>query len=386
MADSKIKAKGEPFPVGKTVGAQERNAALLDGYDYSKYPTALTGYTGQNLQRVAMVHYEDAVRTRVGTRGNYKPGIARMHDGTLVIAVCRSNFDEDAAKRRFGIRVYRSTDEGLTWEEIGKTALEGKEPSLAALPDGSLVMTAQGGFFGPGADLLRQPVSRSEDGGVTWETSFIEGQDYVRNLIVEADGTLTMVRALKPDWGGKGAGSPNLLVERSGDGGRSWEGTEGIVDWDWSGFGEVSCIRLSNGELLAALRRQIPGTVGEGFEDTVVTRSKDDGKTWSKPWQLLPCAQVHAYLTPLADGRILTSYSNYHLPWGASAVVSDDDGKTWDLDRPVQLSLSADLYVGWAATLQMPDGSLITTYASTSYLKQPPETTTCEVVRWRLPG
>lgn len=375
----------DPPPPGRTPEDRQRNAALLAGYDYPKYPTALTGYTGQDLQRVGLVQWQRAVRTRVGPRGNYKAGLARMDDGTLVIALCRSNFDEDAAKRRFGIHVYRSADEGLTWEEIGKTPLEGKEPSLAALPDGSLVMTAQGGYFGPGADLYHQPVSRSEDGGVTWETFSVEGRDYVRNLIVETDGTLTMVRALKPDWECTGGGSPNLEVARSSDGARTWTAHKGVVDWDWPGFGEVSCIRLRSGKLLAALRRQIPGTRGEGFEDTVITESEDDGKTWSKPWQLLPCAEVHAYLTLLADGRILTSYSSYHLPWGAFAVASDDDGRTWDLDRPIQLSLSADIYVGWAATLQLPDGSLITSYASTSYLKEPPETTTCEVVRWRLP-
>jgi len=375
----------DPPPPGKTPEDCRRNAALLSGYDYPKYPTALTGYSGQDRQRVGVLHWQPAVRTRVGPRGNYKAGLARMGDGTLVIAVCRDNNDEDPAKRRFSIQVYRSTDEGQTWEEIGKTPLFGKEPSLTALPDGALVLTAQAGYFGPGADLYHQPVSRSEDGGVTWETFSVEGKDYVRNLIVETDGTLTMIRALKSDWENKGDGSPNLEVARSSDGGKSWTAREGVIDWDYPGFGEVSSIRLRSGKLLAALRRQIPGTVGEGFEDTVITASEDDGKTWSKPWQLLPCAEVHAYLTELDDGRILATYSSYHMPWGVFAVGSDDGGKTWDLDRPIQLALSAGYWVGWAATLQLPDKSLVTSYAATTYWKQEPDKFTCEVVRWRLP-
>jgi hypothetical protein len=95
-------------------------------------------------------------------------------------------------------------------------------------------------------------------------------------------------------------------------------------------------------------------------------------------------AEVHAYLTQLRDGRILATYSNYHLPWGSCAIASDDGGRSWDLKHPIQLSFSADIYVGWAVTLQLPDESLITSYASSTYYKQEPDRTTCEVVRWQL--
>ena len=156
----------EPFPVGTTKEAQERNAALLSGYEYDKYPVALTGFTGQDLQRIAFVRWEKAERTRVGPRGAYKAGLARLprgkisekhsgklgeHSEKLVIAVCRDNNDPDPAKNRFLISVYESADEGLTWHEIGKTPLFGKEPSLTALPDGSLVLTAATphGYVGP---------------------------------------------------------------------------------------------------------------------------------------------------------------------------------------------------------------------------------------------
>ena len=370
----------ETRPVGKTKEAQERNAELLSGYDYSKYATALTGYTGQDLQRVGFVRWEYAIRTRVGPRGNYKAGMTRLPDGRLVLAVCRSNNDPEPAKRHFDIFVYESKNQGLYWEEIGESALLGKEPSLTSLPDGSLVLTAQKGYFGPGAKQDEIPISRSQDGGRTWETTMLPGADYPRNLIVEPDGSLLMVRGF-----GWGRDNHNLQLCRSQDGSRTWEVSEGLVAWDYTQFGEVSAIRLQDGRLLAALRRQVPGTTGEGFEDTVITESLDNGAHWAKPWQMTNNAEVHVHLTELNDGRILATYSNYHLPWGTFAVVSTDGGKTWDLDNPIQVALSADLYVGWPVTLQLPDDGLLTCYASTSYLKQPPETTTCEVVRWRLP-
>jgi hypothetical protein len=377
----------ETVPVGTTPEDQQRNAGLLSGYEYGKYSSALTGYTGQDRQRIAVLEWRHAVRTRVGSRGNYKAGMTQLPNGTLVLATCRNNNDPDPKKRHFDILVYESKDLGLTWAKIGKTPLFGKEPSLTALPDGSLVLTTQLGIFAPGwrtnRDMQKVPISRSTDGGRTWETIMLPGFDYPRNLIVEPDGSLLMVRALATGW--LPNGSTKMQLCRSSDGGKTWQCSEGHIDWDYTVFGEVSAIHLKNGRLLATLRRQIPGTNHEGFQDTVITESLDNGEHWSKPRSILNAAEVHTYLTKLADGRILATYSNYHLPWGVYAALSSDGGKTFDTNHPIQLALSADIYVGWPVTLQLEDGSLITSYASTTYLKQVPDKFTTETVRWRLP-
>ena len=124
--------------------------------------------------------------------------MAELPDGTLVLAACRDNYKKDRAKRGFSIEVYESSAEGLTWTEIGESPLFGKEPSLTALPDGSLVLTAQD--YGPGATHDRIPISRSSDGGRTWQTIELMGPDYPRNMIVEPDGSLLFVRAIEWDW------------------------------------------------------------------------------------------------------------------------------------------------------------------------------------------
>jgi len=94
---------------------------------------------------------------------------------------------------------------------------------------------------------------------------------------------------------------------------------------------------------------------------------------------------VHVYLTELADGRLLATHSNYHLPWGVSAMLSRDGGQTWDHEHTLQLALSGSYSVGWPVTLQLADGSLITSYAATTYTEQAPQHVTCEVVHWGLP-
>lgn len=364
----------ETLPVGRTAKDRQRNALLLDGYDYGKYVESLTGYTGQDRQRIAFLDYQSAIRTRVGPRGNYKAGMAALADGTLVLATCRR---EKPDSPTFHLHVYRSTDQGLTWKEVGQTPLYGKEPSLTALADGSLVLTAQK----MGAKEIH--LCRSSDGGRTWTTGTLPGADYPRNLIVEPEGSILMIRAPNSAW--YGGSSSRLQLDRSKDGGRTWQSSEGIVDWDEKEIGEVASLRTKDGRLLAALRRQIPGTKGEGFEDTLITESTDNGRHWSKPRPLGHTAEVHVYLTELADGRILATHSNYHLPWGVYAVVSKDAGKTWDTEHPIELALSAGYSVGWPVTLQLPDRSLITCYAIEAYLHQPPENVVTEVVRWRLP-
>ena len=375
----------EALPVGKTPADQQRNAALLSEYEYDKYVMSLTGYTGQDLQRIAFVRWQDAIRVRVGPRGNYKAGMAQMADGRLIAAVCRDNARPDPTQRYFDIFLYESTDLGLSWRAMEHTPLLGKEPSLTALPDSALLFTAQNGYFGPGAANDSIYMARSEDGGRTWQVVNHPGNDYPRNVIIERDGSLTMVRALQNDWTGRGGGSPHLEVARSTDGGRTWRASIGHIPWDYSAFGEISTIRLRDGRLLAALRRQMPGTEGEGFEDTVLSESLDDGQTWSAPWRMSQTAEVHTYLIELGDGRLLATYSNYHLPWGICAMISADGGRTWDHDHTIQLALSASYSVGWPVTLQLTDGSFITSYAATTYIEQAPGHVTCETVRWRLP-
>ena len=375
----------ETQPVGQTKPDQQRTAELLKGYEYSKYPSGITGYTGQDRQQIVFERRQRAIRVRIGTRGNYKAGITQLPNGKLVLATCRNNNDPEPTKKRFLIHVFESADLGLTWKEINKTPLFGKEPSLTAMPNGTLVLSAQRGYFGPGSEVEKSiNMARSSDGGRTWERYYLPGADYPRNMIVRQDGSLLFARALKSDWSGRGDGSPNLQLCRSQDG-KMWRFSEGSVDWNYAAFGEVSAIQLKDGRLLAALRRQVPNTKGEGFEDTVITESSDDGAHWSKPRVIVNTAEVHVHLAELESGWILATYSNYHLPYGAYAILSKDGGKTWDRDHPIRLAASADLYVGWPVTLQLKDRSLLTAYALTAFLLQPPETTATEVVRWRLP-
>ena len=122
----------------------------------------------------------------------------------------------------------------------------------------------------------------------------------------------------------------------------------------------------------------------------LLTGSEDNGKTWTPCRDFLGYAKVHGWLTLLADGRLMCTYASYHLPFGIFAVFSDDLAKTWDTQHPIQLAISADLYVGWPISLQLADGQILTSYAATVYPNfrdgDASNMSTCEIVRWRLPA
>jgi len=97
--------------------------------------------------------------------------------------------------------------------------------------------------------------------------------------------------------------------------------------------------------------------------------------------------EPHGYLTLLADGRLLCTYANYHLSMGICAILSGDLGKTWDTDHPILLAMSSDIYVGWPVTLELPEGGMITSYATTAYMHLPQARRTAfQVVRWEVPS
>ena len=70
----------------------------------------------------------------------------------------------------------------------------------------------------------------------------------------------------------------------------------------------------------------------------------------------------------------------------AYGSVSDDYGKSWDLQHPIQLSISPPIGSAWPTTRQLADGTLITIYAMSPYNIEPPESgrTVCHTVRWEL--
>lgn len=147
----------------------------------------------------------------------------------------------------------------------------------------------------------------------------------------------------------------------SADGGRTWSDGFRSTSWktemEWKGkrylrgVSEGAVARAANGDLVAALRIDVPPRYyADGqkahvdFDDSLeglgVSRSSDNGKTWSPLAMLFEAGRHHAHLIPLPGGQMVMTYivrvdvaegrlASYRR--GCEALVSRDNGRTWDL-------------------------------------------------------
>ena len=356
--------------------------------DWGKYPAHLSGFSGVNRQEIAYEEVRSAERVRIGHPGYYKGGLAKLPNGELLAT----------PSYRLSVMVYRSPDGGRSWTFLGAPGFGGKEQGLTCLADGTILQ--QGGRM----------LFRSTDRGESWspvdllkDRDDITGVGLTRDIIEYDDGRLLLMKGYgswyKPD-------DPPSKAWRflSGDGGMSWTDVREV--WSWNNaesmFDEAALIKLPDGTLLASGRVDGNG-VRPGGEDPpdgsptpdgseaadtmMLTESRDMGLTWSAPREFLGYSRVHAHLLLLADGRLLCSYASYHLPFGVFAVVSDDNGKTWDFEHPIQLAFSQGCWTGWPTSVQLDDGSIVTMSAITTHIGENDQNhrTSADVVRWRMP-
>ena len=172
-------------------------------------------------------------------------------------------------------------------------------------------------------------------------------------------------------------------VRFSTDGGRTWSDEVRVPEWHR--VNEVAFIRAANGHIVAACRTDNPDRFKGGidhFGGLAVSVSDDDGQTWSELDVLYEHGRHHPSLVLMPGGPIVMSYivrEGYPIDpegfaqFGIEAVVSRDNGRTWDISKRYVLARwsandTGALYYLWApqgsSTIRLPDGTLLTAYSS----------------------
>lgn len=126
------------------------------------------------------------------------------------------------------------------------------------------------------------------------------------------------------------------------------------------GEGYNSCepytYRMKNGKLICHIRM-------EGNENFSIfqSESEDDGKTWTKPRQLLPQKGGAPAHIIEKDGVLISTYGYRQNPYGIRVMFSFDGGETWDTDHVlVDSEVSGDL--GYPSSVVLEDGNILTVY------------------------
>jgi len=271
-----------------------------------------------------------------------------------------------------------SRDGGDTWSELKQIADTYDRPDMTAcLGKGRLTFqTGETAYF-------------SNDYGRTWPERmpaqpFGSGKSMVEgNPLVERDAQGNVTRIGQLGY---------RAIRWSHDGGRNWVDELRPEEWQWQethngktytlGVSEGSLVRAKNGWLVAAHRTDVPARYREGphddnLEGIGVSISKDNGKTWSPIKILFDAGRHHQKLLVMPNGDIVMTMTvranirdgklvSYRR--GCDAIVSHDNGLSWDLDHRYVLD-EYEYYDGYKwfngncghiNSLLLDDGSIIT--------------------------
>ncbi len=260
----------------------------------------------------------------------------------------------------------RSLDGGKTWGPptvIVDTEVDDRNPAVGHALDGTVVVAyhAQGsynkdGSWGHNLRRVQMRLTCSHDGGVTWEPS--QPLNYKPMEKCSAYGricTLTDGTMLLPIYGSVIGTSEqtndHAYILRSYDNGQTW-GEPTLIA---AGYNETGLLLLPNGDLVAAMRS------GDQRALLSVSRSTDGGTTWTEPIPVTNDREHPADLTLLSNGWILLFFGVRHEPFGVSALVSKDNGQTWDERRLIVCDDLGDNDLGYPSTVKLGD-RLVTAY------------------------
>ena len=167
----------------------------------------------------------------------------------------------------------------------------------------------------------------------------------------------------------------------------SWnDGTDGVA------ASEVAVCRAGNRDLVAACRTRnyvrFPKEKYsiDHYSGLGVSLSRDNGYTWTKIEVLYEYGRHHPCMVLMPNDDIVMTYVNRlgllerehrrvdedgYPQWGVEAVISRDNGRSWDLAHRYILGKWSGMSQAQAtATVLLPDGSLLTAFGS-GYLSQP---------------
>ena len=227
-------------------------------------------------------------------------------------------------------------------------------------------------------------VRRSTDGGKSWGEFIDSVVTSPHGPSLLTDGRLMYVGINKKVGDSK---SPQPLDEQllaaaeSTDDGKTWKivGYIPVPDNVKPGakaFYEPHMIETATSNLVAMFRHH--GKPGQYY--LWQSESTDNGRIWTKLHQ----TKIWGYpphLLRLRNGWLVVSYGRRKPPYGIRACLSRDAGKTWDIEHEITLSKAHNGDLGYPASVQLDDGSILTVFYQ---IDKPGEKTCLMATHWRL--
>ncbi|QQS48094.1 MAG: hypothetical protein IPM66_05440 [Acidobacteriota bacterium] len=232
----------------------------------------------------------------------------------------------------WGDGVYKSTDGGKTWKNMGLKDSKHIARIIVDPVDHDIVyVAALGSLWGAGGD---RGVYKTTDGGLSWSRVLQTDENTgATELVMDPSNNKTLYAATyqrrRSVWGMNGGG-PGSAIHKSTDAGRSWKKLEGGLPADALGRIGMDVYRRNSNIVYARIEHPKEGGVW---------RSEDAGATWKKisPANPRPMYFSQIRVDPNNDLRI------YSL--GVQLHVSDDGGRTWNNDGARKIHV--DFHAMW---------------------------------------
>lgn len=300
--------------------------------------------------------YQEALGYTFLIHSMKRPRLVRMDKGRLVLVATAWLHKEQVEDPI----VLTSDDEGKSWSQPREIPTFG---TLVSLGNGKLMI------FGD-----NQLMSFSEDAGNTWSKPqplppLRDGRESYHHGSVLVEGqTVTAIFFVGELPRSKlKAGS---FLRSSQDAGHTWGEPIFLPDqWNTS---EGSITRAQDGALVAALRTdQLEGypSYNDGWRRITTARSTDNGRSWTSYQVHFKYGKVHSDLLTLANDDILLTYAvrtgelDGHVYHGIEAVLSHDNGKTWDwANKFILFRWSMQQSMHSPASVVLSDGRILTVF------------------------
>ena len=234
--------------------------------------------------------------------------------------------------------VWRTDDAGLSWRNvsdgffktgtIGAIAIAPSDPNVIYVGSGEHAIRGQSSSYGDG-------VYKSTDQGRTWTNVGLAASRQISAVRVHpSNPDIVYVAAQGDRW----KGNPERGIYRSTDGGKTW--TQLLKGENaTSGASELSMDPTNPRILYAAMwdHQRVPWNVRSGGPGSGIWKSTDGGETWTRLTQGLPSlmGKIGVAVSPANPDRV---YAIVEAEKGG-LYRSDDAGKTWRVlseDRLIQ--------------------------------------------------
>ncbi|MDN5202492.1 glycosyl hydrolase [Fulvivirgaceae bacterium BMA10] len=225
--------------------------------------------------------------------------------------------------------VWRTKNAGVTWKpifdnqvsySIGCVTIDPNNPHTIWVGTGENIGGRHVGF-GDG-------IYRSTDGGATWKNMGLKTSEHISKIIIHPENSnVIWVAAQGPLW--KKGGERGLY--KSTDGGKTWKRTLG--DSEWVGVTDIVADPRDPDWMYAATwqrHRNVAAYMGGG-PGTGLHRSNDGGETWEKLTNGLPKSNMGKIGLAISPQKPDILYAAIELDRRTGGVYrSTDRGVTWE--------------------------------------------------------